>query len=111
MLVLVASPSLTFLPSLFRHAAFATTYSLFTLYSAQLALGDKPALAANSAQYTASGHFFAETLHQLLLRFILSKFNSYCQVFSHPFFIVFKQKGRGQYLLTLSKFVAEINMK
>jgi hypothetical protein len=48
------------------------TDRLFLLNAAQLALGYVPALAANRAQDAALGDLLAETLEQLLLRFIRS---------------------------------------
>jgi hypothetical protein len=44
--------------------------SLFLLNPAQLALGNKPALAANRAQDAALGNLLAKALQQLILGLI-----------------------------------------
>jgi hypothetical protein len=46
-------------------------------YPALFAFGDKPSLFAHSAQNTTPGHFLAETLEQVFLRFSLSKHYSH----------------------------------
>jgi hypothetical protein len=46
--------------------------SLFLLNTAQFALGNVPALAANRAQNAALGDLLAKTLEQLVLRLIRS---------------------------------------
>lgn len=43
---------------------------LLLLNTAQLALGNEPALAADSGKHTTLDHLFAEPLEQLILRFV-----------------------------------------
>ena len=49
--------------------------------TAQLALGNKPTLAAHRAQYTTLSHLFTEAAEQLLLRLIWAQFH--CRQRSH----------------------------
>ena len=51
-------------------AALQSPDRLFLFDTAQLALGNKPPLAADRAQYTALDDLLAKSLQELVLRFI-----------------------------------------
>ena len=51
-------------------ASFDSSDSLLLLDTAQLALGNKPALAADRAEHAALNNLFAEALQKLFLRLI-----------------------------------------
>ena len=106
--VLIRSDTCFFLPSLICQAAFAPADRFLALDTTQFAFGNKPSLAADCAQHTTARYFLPKTLHHLLLRFVRSKFNSYSQVYSHPFFSAFMHKGRCVFSLALWCFSAYI---
>jgi len=56
-------------------AALNAPDGLFLLDTPQLALGNKPAFAADRAQHTALHNLFAEALEQLILRFIRAQYD------------------------------------
>jgi hypothetical protein len=64
------SPELALLTGTANLAALQPSNGFLFLDSAQFTLGNKPALAANGAQYAALNDLFAESFQELILRFI-----------------------------------------
>lgn len=62
--------ALLLLTPLLGQPAFPAPDRLLALDAVEFALGNKPAFTTNSAQDTAAGHFFAESAHELFLRFV-----------------------------------------
>jgi hypothetical protein len=66
-------------------AALDAANGLLLFNASQFTLADKPALAANGAQYTTLHNLFTEALEQLILRFIWTQ-NYICHSLSPPLF-------------------------